>query len=77
MDNQKIAQMKQWVETWKRAGVELERVRRAELPLISTTQALQNLSGAFEFARCHFALKPYSALIEQQAWFKKYREKGR
>ncbi len=77
MDTEKMAQMKQWVEAWKRAGIELERIRRSELPLISTTQTLQNLSGAFEFARCHFALKPYSGLIEQQAWFKKYRERGR
>jgi hypothetical protein len=76
MDKEKLVQMKQWVEAWRRAGIELERIRQAELPLISTTQVLQNLSGAFEFARRHFTLKPYSGLVEQQAWFKKYREKG-
>ena len=69
-----MAQMKQWVETWQRAGVELERIRREELPLVSTMQALLNLSGAFESCRQHFTPRASSGLIEQQAWFQKYRD---
>jgi hypothetical protein len=73
MDDEKCAQMKQWVETWKQAGIELERLRREELPLVSTMQALLNLSDAFESCRLHFPPRPSSGLVEQQAWFQKYR----
>ena len=73
MDNEKMAQMKQWVEAWQRAGIELERIRREELPLVSTTQSLLALADAYEFCRLHFSPQPYSGLVEQQAWFKKYR----
>ena len=68
-----MAQMKQWVETWQRAGIELERIRQAELPLVSTSQSLLALAEAYESCRLHFAPQPYSGLVEQQAWFKKYR----
>jgi hypothetical protein len=73
MDKEKMAQMKQWVETWKRAGVELEKIRQAELPLVSTSQSLLVLADAYESCRLHFSPQPYSGLVEQQAWFKKYR----
>ena len=63
--------MKKWIDCWKRAGSEMDALKQAELSSISTMQALQNLSGAFESCRLHFPLRPSSGLVEQQAWFKK------
>jgi hypothetical protein len=77
MDKEKMAQMKQWVETWQRAGIELEKIRQAELPLVSTSQSLLALADAYESCRLHFSPHPYSGLIEQQAWFQKYRMKAK
>jgi len=73
MDQEKLAHTKQWVEAWRRAGVELERLRCKELPLVSTMPSLLALADAYESCRLHFPPQPYSGLIEQQAWFKKYR----
>lgn len=72
METKTLQQMKQWVETWQRAGIELEYLRQQEMREISTTQALLNLSGAFESCRLHLPLRTSSGLVEQQAWFKKY-----
>jgi hypothetical protein len=73
MSNKDISQIKFWIQCWKQAGVQLEQIRQVELHSMSTCQALLNLSGAFESCRRHFSPKPYSGLIEQQAWFKKYK----
>jgi len=55
------------VETWRRAGEELERLRRAEIASIDTREAIRQIFG------CHGAALPApsttSGLIEQQAWF--------
>ncbi len=63
--------MKHWIDCWKQAGSEMDTLSQAELSSISTMQALQNLSGAFESCRQNFPLRPSSGLVEQQAWFKK------
>ena len=63
--------MKKWINCWKQASSEMDALKQAELSSISTMQALQNLSGAFESCRLHFPLRPSSGLVEQQAWFKK------
>jgi len=56
-----------WVETWRRAGEELERLRRAEIASIDTREAIRQIFG------CHGPALPApsttSGLIEQQAWF--------
>ena len=63
--------MKHWIDCWKQAGSEMDTLKQAELSSISTMQALQNLSGAFESCRLHCPLRPSSGLVEQQAWFQK------
>jgi hypothetical protein len=63
--------IREWVACWKRAGVELERLRREELRHVDTQQALQNLAGAFESCRLHHKPAPTSGLVEQQRWFGK------
>ena len=73
MDIERHAQIKQWIEGWKQAGIELERLREIELPNTSTSEALLALAGAYKSCRLHFSPLPYSGLSEQHAWFEKYR----
>ena len=58
---------KRWVETWRRAGEELERLRRAEIASIDTREAIRQIFGSHGPALP--APSPTSGLIEQQAWF--------
>ncbi|MFH0909681.1 MAG: hypothetical protein V1929_13055 [bacterium] len=71
MEEAEREQLKRWVECWKRAGPELEEIRRRELRAVSTPQAMLNLSDLFESAHRHFSLKPMSGLVEQQSLFRK------
>jgi hypothetical protein len=48
-------------------------LREESLRSVSTPQALQNLSGAFESARLQHSPQPSSGLVEQQAWFARWR----
>jgi hypothetical protein len=74
MPNDSNDDIKRWVETWKKAGPELDAIRRRELREIDTKTALESMSDAFESARLHFPPEPTSGLVEQQAWFKKLRK---
>jgi hypothetical protein len=56
-----------WVETWRRAGEELERIRRAEIESIDTPEAVRQIFGGDGPALP--APSPTSGLVEQQAWF--------
>jgi hypothetical protein len=69
-----VTNEKLWVETWKKAGVELSAIKRRELQQIDTQTALMNLADAFESCRLHFTPPPWSGLVEQQAWFKLLRK---
>jgi hypothetical protein len=59
--------LRRWVETWRRAGEELERLRRAEIASIDTREAIRHIFGSHGPA--FPAPSPTSGLIEQQAWF--------
>jgi hypothetical protein len=58
---------KRWVETWRRAGEELARLRRAEIESIDTREAIRQIFGSDGPALR--APSPTSGLIEQQACF--------
>ena len=73
MNEQELELTRKWVEIWKQAGPELEKIRRAELKKVSTQQAVSNLADAFEYTRLHFKAKPSSGLVEQQTWFQRFR----
>ena len=66
---------KRWVETWRRAGEELERLRRAEIASIDTREAIRQIFGSrggsdgASHGPALPAPSPTSGLIEQQAWF--------
>ena len=62
---------RRWVETWKRAGPELERIRRKELREMDGFRAIELLYAPADYTQPPYAPKPWSGLVEQQRWFKK------
>jgi len=71
MDDRKA--MRRWVETWKRAGPELEAIRRKEIEKINTLESLAALEGAFNYATRTLPPRDSSGLVEMQKWFAKLR----
>jgi hypothetical protein len=65
--------LQQWVETWKRAGHELDQIRRREIESVDTREAIRQLFGPASAALCHLPPRLTSGLVEQQAWFAKLR----
>jgi hypothetical protein len=63
-------QMKLWVETWKRAGVELERIRKEELRALTEEESAADLFRGFDLLELP-EYPPTSGLVEQQRWFAK------
>lgn len=69
------AMMRRWVETWKRAGPELEAIRHAEIRAADTQRAVQHLfSEDGELVR-RAPIRLTSGLVEQQRWFMKLHER--
>jgi hypothetical protein len=62
--------MAKWHEV-ERQKLEL---RRAELPLVDTEEAIASFDGLFEDAIANCPPRPTSGLVEQQAWFAKARK---
>jgi hypothetical protein len=65
--------MRQWVETWKQAGRELDEIRKREIASTDTREAIRQLFGSSEAMFSHLPPRPTSGLVEQQAWFAKLR----
>lgn len=68
---EQIALGRRWVETWKLAGADLERIRRNELRALDTYRAIERLCGPADYTQPPRAPKPASGLVEQQRWFMK------
>jgi hypothetical protein len=68
---EQIALGKRWVETWRLAAVELERIKRKEIRELDTYKTISLLCGTKDYTMPPYAPKPWSGLIEQQRWFKK------
>ncbi|MEK6410474.1 MAG: hypothetical protein AABN34_26420 [Acidobacteriota bacterium] len=68
---EQIALAKLWVETWRLAGEDLERIRRKELRELDTYRAIELLCDRADYTRPPRAPKPTSGLVEQQRWFMK------
>jgi hypothetical protein len=58
---------RRWVEAWRRAGEELESLRRTEIESIDTREAVRQIFGSD--GPTVPAPPPTSGLVEQQAWF--------
>jgi len=68
---EQIALGKRWVQTWQRAAVEMERIKRKEIRELDTYQSIRLLCGPRDYTSAPYAPKPWSGLIELQRWFKK------
>ena len=68
---EQLALAKKWVETWKLAAVDLERIRRKEIRELDTYKAISLLCGPADYTKPPYAPKPWSGLVEQQRWFMK------
>ncbi len=66
---------RRWVEAWKKAGPELERLRREELRGLDPLGAIAMLCGPADYHVPPRAPKPSSGLTEQQRLFAKMRRK--
>lgn len=79
MENSKLSEWtpeqtalaKRWVQTWREAGPELERIRREELRRLGPGQAISLLCGEADYTVPPRAPKPASGLVDQQRWFMK------
>ena len=68
---EQIAMGKRWVQAWKEAGPELERLRRQELRRLDVARTIALLCGPADYTVPPRAAKPTSGLVEQQRWFMK------
>jgi hypothetical protein len=73
---EEIALGKKWVETWKLAAEDLERIKRKEIRELDTYKTIQLLCESADYTQPPYAPKPWSGLIELQRWFKKAAERG-
>ncbi len=64
---------RRWVQAWKNAAPELERIRRQELRQLDAYAAIALLCGPGDYREAPRAPKPTSGLIEQQRVFRKLR----
>jgi hypothetical protein len=68
--------LRQWVDTWRRAGAELDEIRRREIESADTQQAIRQLFGT-ERPQDIAPPRITSGLVEQQAWFARFRSATR
>jgi hypothetical protein len=73
MTEQEKADARKWIEAWKRATPELERMRRQDIRDADTARSIPAFDGLFEAAVRDFPPKPTSGLVEQQRLFRKNR----
>jgi hypothetical protein len=62
---------RRWVQAWREAGQDMERLRREELRRLDAGRAIALLCGPADYRRPPRAPRLTSGLVEQQQWFKK------
>ncbi len=67
--------MRRWVETWRRAGQDLDEIRRREIEAVDTREAIRQLFGSSAAVFQNLPPRTTSGLVEQQAWFAKLRRR--
>ena len=67
---EQLALGRRWVQTWKLAGEDLERIRRQETRALDSYRTIALLCGPADYTSAPRAPKPNSGLVEQQRWFK-------
>jgi hypothetical protein len=71
MDDRELT--RRWVDTWREAGPELERIRREEIRRLDTLETLAILEDAFNHALHSLPPRKSSGLVEMQKYFAKLR----
>ena len=66
-------QMRRWVETWKKAGPALEKIRRREIQEADNLKSLESLTSIINDA-VRLPPRPSSGMVEMQRLFRKLRE---
>jgi len=64
--------LRQWVDTWRRAGEALDEIRRHEIESADTQLAIRQLFGDGDWV-ADTPPSTTSGLVEQQAWFARAR----
>ncbi len=72
---EQIALGRRWVQAWREAGPDLERLHRHELRRLDPFRTIALLCGPADYRVPPRAPKPTSGLIEQQRWFAKARRR--
>lgn len=67
---------RRWVETWRMAGPELERIRRRELRELDGYRAIEMLCGRADYTKPPWAPRPTSGLVELQKWLMRMMGRG-
>lgn len=65
---------REYVARWRKAGPELEKVRREELRALTDDVGRQLFCSLLELASLHCQNRPTSGLVEQQRLFQKARQ---
>lgn len=65
-------QYRRYVEGWKRAGPELERIRREELRVLDTRREVAGMDALVDIALRHGRPRETSGLVEMQRWFMEF-----
>jgi hypothetical protein len=68
---EELAKGRRWVQAWREAGQDMERLRREELRRLDAWRAIALLCGPADYRQPPRAPRPTSGLVEQQQWFKK------
>lgn len=71
---EQVERGRRWVQAWREAGREMERLRREELRHLDAYQAIALLCGPADYRVAPRAPRPTSGLVEQQRWFKTARD---
>jgi hypothetical protein len=66
--------LKLWVDTWKKAGKELKKIKQQELESYDYSKHQELIDNMLRFACEHRKTRLTSGLVEQQKWFMKMRE---
>ncbi len=68
---EQIALGKRWVEAWKKAGPELEHLKREELRRLDPVRGIEPLCFEADYTAPPRAPRKSSGLVDQQRWFMK------
>jgi hypothetical protein len=68
-----IALGRRWVDIWRAAGPDLERIRRQELRALDAYKTIALLCGPADYRVAPRAPKPTSGLVDQQRFFHELR----